>query len=141
MDIREILESLKNDKITIEQAEKEIKNNQYEDLGYAKIDHNRKQRTGASEVIFCQGKPNEFLTNIYTNIYKENGEVLGTRASIEQYELLKKDIPNIEYDNISKILKIEKKKEKVGCIAICTGGTADIPVAEEAARNSRVFWK
>lgn len=141
MDIREILEGLKNNKITIEQAEKEIKNNQYEDLGYAKIDHNRKQRTGASEVIFCQGKPNEFLTNIYTNIYKENGEVLGTRASTEQYELLKKEIPNIEYDNISKILKIEKRKEKVGNIAICTGGTADIPVAEEAARDSRIFWK
>ena len=139
MDIREILEGLKNNKITIEQAEKEIKNNQYEDLGYAKIDHNRKQRTGASEVIFCQGKPNEFLTNIYTNIYKENGEVLGTRASYEQYELLKKEIPNIEYDNISKILKIEKRKEKVGNIAICTGGTADIPVAEEAAQTAEFF--
>ena len=139
MDIREILENLKNNKITIEQAEKEIKNNQYEDLGYAKIDHNRKQRTGASEVIFCEGKPNEFLTKIYTNIYKENGEVLGTRASVEQYELLKKEIPNIEYDNISKILKIEKEKEKVGNIAICTGGTADIPVAEEAAQTAEFF--
>ena len=139
MEIKEILENLKENKISLEQAEKEIRNNQYEDLGYAKIDHNRKERAGVGEVVFCQGKPDEFLTKIYTTIYKENGEVLGTRASREQYELLKKSIPNIEYDNISKILKIEKQKERVGNIAICTGGTADIPVAEEAAQTAEFF--
>ena len=139
MEIKEILEKLQENKITIEQAEKEIKNNNYEDLGYAKIDHNRKERTGLSEVIFCQGKPDEFLSKIYTTIYNENGEVLGTRASNEQYELLKKDIPNIQYDNISKILKLEKEKDKLGYIAICTGGTADIPVAEEAAQTAEFF--
>ena len=139
MEIKEILENLKENKITIEQAEKEIKNNQYEDLGYAKIDHNRKERSGASEVVFCQGKPDEFLSKIYKTIYKEDGEVLGTRASKEQYELVKKEIPNVKYNNISKILKIEKEKEKVGNIVICTGGTSDIPVAEEAAETAEFF--
>lgn len=136
MDIKEILTKLEKNEISIEEAEKEIRNNQYEDLGYAKIDHNRKERVGASEVVFCQGKPDEFLTKIYSTIYKENGEVLGTRASKAQYELLKKDIPNIEYDPISKILKLEKDKKHIGNIAICTGGTADIPVAEEAAQTA-----
>lgn len=139
MEIKEILKQLKENNISIEQAEKEIKKNQYEDLGYAKIDHNRKERVGESEVVFCQGKPDEFLSKIYTTIYKEEGEVLGTRASVSQYELLKKDIPNISYDNISRILKIEKEKERVGNIAICTGGTADIPVAEEAAQTAQFF--
>lgn len=139
MEIKEILQKLQNNEISLEQAEKQIKNNQYEDLGYAKIDHNRKERIGASEVIFCQNKPNEFLSKIFTSIYKENGEVLGTRATKEQYELVKKEIPNIEYDNISRILKIEKPKEKVGNIVICTGGTADIPVAEEAAQTAEFF--
>ena len=139
MEIKDILNKLQNNEFTVEQAEKEIKNNQYEDLGYAKIDHNRKERVGAGEVIFCQGKPNEFLKKIYETIYKENGEVLGTRATKEQYELLKKDIPNIKYDNISRILKIVKEKDKIGNIAICTGGTADIPVAEEAAQTAEVF--
>ena len=72
-------------------------------------------------------------------IYKEDQEVLGTRATNEQYKLVKKDIPNVEYDNISRILKIEKKKDKVGNIVICTGGTADIPVAEEAAQTAEFF--
>ena len=139
MEIREILKQLKENKISIEQAEKEIQNNQYEDLGYAKIDHNRKERAGVGEVVFCQNKPDEFLSKIYTTIYKENGEVLGTRATTKQYELVKKEIPNVEYDNISKILKIEKDKTKLGNIAICSGGTADIPVAEEAAQTAEFF--
>ena len=136
MEIKEILEKLKENKMTIEEAEKEIKNNQYEDLGYAKIDHNRKERSGTSEVVFCQGKPDEFLSKIYKTIYKEDGEVLGTRASSKQYELVRKEIPYDKYNDISKILKIEKEKEKVGNIVICTGGTADIPVAEEAAETA-----
>ena len=139
MEIKEILENLKENKLSIEQAEKEIKNNQYEDLGFAKIDHNRKERIGVAEVIFCQNKPDEFISKIYNSIYKEDGEVLGTRASKEQYELVKKDIPNVEYDNISRILKIEKQKEKVGNIVVFTGGTADIPVAEEAAVTAEFF--
>lgn len=136
MEIKEILKKLQDKEISIEEAENEIRNNSYEDLGYAKIDHNRKERVGVPEVIFCQGKPDEFLTNIYKTIYKENGEVLGTRASKEQYELVKKEIPNVKYDKVSRLLKIEKEKEKVGNIAICTGGTADIPVAEEAAQTA-----
>lgn len=139
MDIKEILEKFQNNELTLEQAEKQIKNNNYEDLGYAKIDHNRKERTGESEVVFCQSKPDEFLTKIYQSIYQADGEVLGTRASKEQYELLKSTIPTIQYDNISRILKIEKVKEKVGKIAICTGGTADVPVAEEAAQTAEFF--
>ena len=139
MDIKEILEKFQNNELTLEQAEKQIKNNNYEDLGYAKIDHNRKERTGESEVVFCQSKPDEFLTKIYQSIYQADGEVLGTRASKEQYELLKASIPTIQYDKISRILKIEKVKEKVGKIAICTGGTADVPVAEEAAQTAEFF--
>ena len=140
MEIKEILEQLKDNKISIEDAEKRIKNYSFEDLGYAKIDHNRKERVGTSEVVFCQNKPNEYLSKIYKTIAKENGEVLGTRATKEQYELLKKDISNIEYDELSRILKIENKdKKRVGNIAICTAGTADIPVAEEAAKTAEFF--
>lgn len=139
MEIKEILRQLQNNEITVEQAEKEIKNNQYQDLGYAKIDHNRKERVGANEVVFCQGKQDKFLTEIFKAIYNENGEVMGTRATIQQYELLKRHIMGIEYDEVSRIIKVEKPKEKVGNISVCTGGTADIPVAEEAAQTAEFF--
>lgn len=139
MEIEEILQKFKSGNIDIEKAKEEIKNNQYEDLGYAKIDNNRKERTGIGEVVFCQSKPDEYLSKIYKTIYEKNGEVLGTRASIKQYELVKKDIPNIKYNEISKILKIEKEKEKLGNILVCTGGTADISVAEEASETVEFF--
>lgn len=79
------------------------------------------------------------MEKIFTSIYLENGEVLGTRASKEQYEYLKSKIPNVKYDSISRILKIEGSKNKVGNIVICTGGTSDIPVAEEAAQTAEFF--
>lgn len=84
-------------------------------------------------------KKDEFLIKILKSIYENDGEVLGTRANKHQYELLKKEIQNICYDDTSKILKIEKEKEKNGNIALCTGGTADIPVAEEAAQTAEFF--
>lgn len=139
MEIKEILRQLQDNEITVEQAEKEIKNNQYQDLGYAKIDHNRKERVGTNEVVFCQGKQDKFLIEIFKAIYNENGEVMGTRASLQQYELLKKHIIDVEYDEISRIIKIEKPKDKIGNISVCTGGTADIPVAEEAAQTAEFF--
>ena len=139
MEIEEVLQKFKSGNIDIDKVKEEIKNNQYEDLGYAKIDNNRKERTGIGEVVFCQSKPDEYLSKIYKTIYEKNGEVLGTRASIKQYELVKKDIPNIKYNEISKILKIEKEKEKLGNILVCTGGTADISVAEEASETAEFF--
>lgn len=139
MEIYDILNELKNDHISLEEAEEAIKKNQYEDLGYAKIDHNRKERSGNAEVVFCQGKPDRYLVEIYKRILDNDGEVFGTRASREQYELVRKSIPDISYHEIARTLKIEKKKELVGNIAVCTGGTADIPVAEEAAQTAEFF--
>lgn len=139
MTIYEILEKTKNGELSLEEGAAQIKKNQFEDLGYAKLDHNRKERSGNAEVVFCQGKPDHYLTTIFERILENNGEVLGTRASKEQYELVRKSIPDISYHEVARILKWEKKKDRVGNIAVCTGGTADIPVAEEAAQTAEFF--
>ena len=139
METREILEMLKEDKISIEEAESYFKRKPFEDMGYAKIDSHRKIRSGFGEVVFCSGKSDEHLVNIFKRIYEEDGEVMGTRASARQYELIKQTLPMVKYDEISKILMIEKEKEKVGNIVVCTAGTADIPVAEEAAVTAEYF--
>ena len=60
MEMNEILEKLQEGKISIQEAASKIRNNQYEDLGYAKIDHNRKERVGIGEVVFCQINPMNF---------------------------------------------------------------------------------
>lgn len=140
MEAREILEQVKAGKISIEDAEKFFKKQPFEELGYAKLDSHREIRSGFPEVIFCSGKPDEYLVSIYKKMYEANGEAFGTRAGVRQFELVREVIPGISYDEVSHILKIEKEgKERSGKIAVCTAGTADIPVAEEAAQTAEFF--
>jgi hypothetical protein len=141
MDAIKILESLKAGEISVAEAYNQLKLSPYEELGvYAKLDTHRELRSGFPEVIYCEGKPDEYLKHIFLKIYETNGEVFGTRASEGQYELIKEVIPQISYDKISRILKYEKpNKERAGMIAVCTAGTADIPVAEEAAQTAEYF--
>lgn len=121
-------------------SEKMSENASYEEMGFAKLDSNRLERQGFPEVIFCERKPDDFLVSIYKKMYEANGEVFGTRASEHQYELVKAEIPEISYDPVSRILKYEKPgKIRKGNVAVCTAGTADIPVAEEAAQTAEFF--
>lgn len=140
MTLQEILESVKSGSVSVEEAEKILKKESYEEMGYAKLDTSRRARTGFAEVIYCSNKADEHLMNIFERLYREDGEVFGTRASQYQYELVKEKFPQAEYDPVSRILKIEKKDKKlVGKIAVCSAGTADIPVAEEAAQTAEYF--
>lgn len=161
MDIHKLLEQVKNKEIDIAKAEELLKNLPYEDLGFAKLDHHRSLRSGFGEVVFCQGKSMEHLIKIYKSFYERDTNVLGTRASQEQYEKVKEILPMVKYDPISRILSIQKEEpkdnnitnkvqenienrqqeliSKQGFIAVCTGGTSDIPVAEEAAQTAEFF--
>ena len=123
MDIREILEKIKEGNLSVEEAEKLLRRQPFEDMGYAKVDTHRKVRSGFAEVIFCSGKADEHLLNIFGRIYSQEGEVMGTRASAEQYELLRGAYPEAVYDPLSKIVKIEKpEKTRNGLIAVCGCG-------------------
>lgn len=140
MDVKKILEQVSMGTLSPEKAGEMLKNLPYEDLGYAKLDLHRKLRSGFPETVYCQGKPDQYLADIFDTLYRENGEVMGTRATEQQYLLVKERIPGIIYDPVSRILKAEPEgKERKGCVAVCTGGTADIPVAEEAAQTAEFF--
>ena len=100
----------------------------------------RKVRSGCAEVIFCQGKADDHLLSIFSHLYEADGEVFGTRANEHQYALIREKFPQVSYDDKSHIIKIEKEdKTHIGSIAVCTAGTADIPVAEEAAQTAEYF--
>lgn len=140
MDVKEMLEQVKSGGISVEEAEKYFKRKPFEELGYAKLDSHREIRSGFPEVVFCSGKPDEYLTSIYQKLYEFNGEVFGTRADSHQYAVVREVLPNVVYDGISHILKIEsEEKERHGKVAVCSAGTADIPVAEEAAQTAEYF--
>lgn len=140
MDTREILEQLKSGKLSVEEAEGYLRRQPFEEMDYAKLDMHRKVRSGFAEVIFCSRKSDEHLLQIFQRLYEADGEVLGTRASEHQYELIRQKFPQVQYDPLSHIIKIEKQqKERIGNIAVCTAGTADISVAEEAAQTAEYF--
>lgn len=124
----------------MQEEKTQVNTDSYLDMGFAKLDVNRAERCGQAEVVFCSGKPDAFLTEIFEKLYEKNGEVLGTRATQEQFELVKKVIPNICYDPISHILRIQREdRNSFGNVVVCTAGTADIPVAEEAAQTAEFF--
>lgn len=140
MEAREILEQVKSGKISVDDAEKYFKKQPFEELGYAKLDSHREIRSGFPEVVFCSGKPDEYLKSIYQKLYELNGEVFGTRASLHQYNLVREVLPDIVYSEVSHILKLEAENKKhSGKIVVCSAGTADIPVAEEAAQTAEYF--
>lgn len=141
MTLEQLLTEVKNGAVSVEEAQRLLREGgTFEELGYAKLDTGRKARTGFAEGVYCQSKADGHLLPIFEKIYEAEGEVLGTRATAHQYELIKQRFPEVQYDAVSRILKLEKTgKEHIGKVAVCTAGTADIPVAEEAAQTAEYF--
>ena len=140
MDMREVLQQVKEGALSIEDAEQFFRRAPIEELGYAKLDIHRKWRSGFSEVVFCSGKSDAHLIHIFERLIHANGEVLGTRATPHQYEIVKSSFPTVRYDPLARVLIIEKKdKIRRGHVVVCTAGTADAPIAEEAAQTAEFF--
>ena len=140
MDSKTVLEAVQNGSMSIEEAERYFNRKAYEDMGYAKLDTYRELRSGFPEVIYCPNKPAAYLQAIYVRLLAEQGEVFGTRATPAQAELVRQVVPEIVYSPLAKTLKLEKpNKQREGLIAVCTAGTADVPVAEEAAQTAELF--
>ena len=135
MDIKNLLEKVKNGDIDIDLAIDKLKDLPYEDIGYANIDHHRQIRNGYPEVIYCEGKSDEHILGIIKRMNEKDSNILGTRCRKDTYEKIKNIYPNCEYEELSRILKIQNKPiENIGKgkIVVVTGGTSDIPVADEA---------
>jgi len=135
MDLRELLKDVKNNNIDIEYALDKLKNLPYEDLGYANVDHHRELRNGYPEVIYCEGKTDEHILGIIDKMNEKGSNILGTRCRKETFNKVKEVYKNAEYEELSKILQIQNHdivNIGKGKILILTGGTSDIPVADEA---------
>ncbi len=113
----------------------------YIELNFAKLDIDRTKRRGFSEAVFCECKTEEQLVKIFQAFKDSGSNVLGTRADKAKYNALKENFGDlISYNETAKVVKlIQKEPEKIGEIAICTGGTGDIPAAEEAAETAEFY--
>ena len=131
-DTRKILEEVKAGKVSVDEALLALKKQPFEDIGYAKIDLHRGIRQGAPEVIYGAGKTPEQIAGILKTI-------LITRIDKDKYEALAPDF-DIRYYEEARIgiAGQIKKPDGIGKIVVATGGTSDIPVAEEAALTAEV---
>ncbi|MDO4536028.1 MAG: nickel pincer cofactor biosynthesis protein LarB [Clostridium perfringens] len=139
--LKEILELIKNDNISIDDGVEKLAELPFTDLGYAKIDNHRALRVGYPEIIYCAGKTIDQVVGIVKNMSLGNSNILGTRASREMYEEVLKICPEAKYNELAKTITVEKEviKKTDSYIAIVTAGTSDIPVAEEAAITAEIF--
>ncbi len=134
-DIRALLQSVQDGSVSVDEALLQLKQQPFADLGFAKVDLHRKVRQGANEVIYGAGKTPEQITGILDTMAK-NGQanVLITRLDPEKAAAVQKKVP-LTYYETAKIGVVGQMAAPggIGTIVVATGGTSDIPVAEEAA--------
>lgn len=105
------------------------------DIGFARVDTDRKRRCGVPEVIYCQGKTPKEIVGITKTLYAAEGLVLGTRISKEQFRSVAKAFPKARYHERARCFTLEKKPlpKMRHTVGVLCAGTSDLPVAEEAA--------
>ena len=140
-ELKKLLDGIKDGTVSVDDAMLKIKTAPFEDLGYAKLDHHRGIRQGVAEVIYGAGKTPEQIVGIAENMLKNGQEtVLITRMSEEAAEMAEKSLP-FNYHKLSRIGIVGKMPEPDtdSSIVIATGGTSDMPVAEEAALTAEAL--
>jgi hypothetical protein len=133
-DLRALLEKVAAGEETIEGAVTALRSLPYEDLEYATLDHHRSLRWGFPEVIFCQGKTPEQVAGIAARLAAQGPRLLGTRATPEQYEAARAEVPGLRYHQLARCLWLDREPERPrhpGVVAVAAG-TSDLPVLEEA---------
>lgn len=139
--LRELLLQVASGEVSCDKAMEQLKSLPYEDMGFAKVDLHRELRTGFPEVIFGQGKTPQQIAEIFQVLAeKTDGNILATRCSEEAYQQVLAHVPNAVYHSIARaIYRRTSESEPVGRIAVVSAGTADMPVAEEAALTAELM--
>ena len=139
-EIRTLLEKVKNGTVSVDDAALQLKKAPFEDLGYAKVDLHRAVRQGAAEVIYGAGKTPEQIAGIAARMHSRGvSPILITRLSAGAAAEVAKAVP-LNYRAEAKLGIVGNIPEPTGSgtVVVATGGTSDIPVAEEAAVTAEV---
>jgi len=131
--LTKIMEQFDKGKIDIFTALAQISNsNGIENIGFARIDHDRKSRCGFPEFIYGASKTIEQLCKIVPTLIKKQSPVLVTRLDADKGKALKKKFPQGEFDELARVFIIRQKSQKHGNVVVLTAGTSDLNVALEA---------
>ncbi len=139
--IRELLESVRGGRQSIDEAVARLRAMPFEDLGFAKVDHHRSIRCGFPEVIYCEGKSAAQVAEIFTACARSEVNVIATRAKREVFDAVVKTHMKAEYNDAARTITL-RQRERVpssGTIAVVCAGTSDLPVAEEARLTCEIM--
>jgi pyridinium-3,5-biscarboxylic acid mononucleotide synthase len=132
--LRRLLEAVGDKRVSVEEAVERLRTLPYEDLGFARVDHHRALRGGAPEAIFCQGKTPAQVVAIAERLAAHHPNVLATRASEAVVAaIVASGLPHRHHAEAHLVIVRPEPAEGIGLIVVAAAGTADIPVAEEAA--------
>jgi NCAIR mutase (PurE)-related protein len=134
--VKELLQAVQAGELTVDEAVDQLRTLPFADIGQAVVDHHRALRTGFPEVVLGQGKSAEQIAAIVVELARTGGNVLVTRVGQEVAPIVQAQVPDLEYRSTARCLVLIQEKVEprgTGSIAVVTAGTADIPVAEEAA--------
>lgn len=137
--LRALLEDVRSGHLTPEAAQERLlqvlSQQPYEDLGFARVDHQRNTRQGFPEVVFGQGKTAAQVAAIAARIAAAEHTVLVTRTTREAYQAVLEQLPGAVYHELARCITFDRHKAPRGrgTILVAAAGTADLPVAEEAA--------
>jgi pyridinium-3,5-biscarboxylic acid mononucleotide synthase len=143
--IRALLDDVRSGTLTPEAAQERLfqvlSQQPYEDLGFARVDHQRNTRQGFPEVVFGQGKTAAQIAAIAARIAGAGHTVLVTRTTPDAHEAVLKELPGAVYHELARCITFDRHKAPGGrgTIVIAAAGTADLPVAEEAAVTAEVM--
>lgn len=139
--IKKLLESVQSGQIDVEGALEKFRALPYDDLGFAKIDTHRAMRRGFPEVIFCEGKTVFQVSEIVRRMLDHSDIILGMRASEAVYKGVLEVTDRVEYNASARAIIVGQKPEPQtkGTVLVISAGTADMPVAEEAAITAEVM--
>lgn len=139
--LKRLLEDVRRGKTTPAAALERLRHLPFEDLGHSTVDRHRALRQGYPEVIFCQGKTVEEIEEIAARICATGENLLATRASEETYRRIRARFPDAVYHRRARAVTLERHRLKRprGFIAVVSAGTADGPVAEEAAITAEIM--
>ena len=139
--LKELLSQVRAGSLNVEDAYQELRELPYQDLGFAKIDHHRHLRSGFPEVIFCQGKTEDQICSIFAALVANNKVVLATRAEEAVFQKVQELFPDVQYYPLARCLVWGSPlaPRKKGKVLVVSAGTADQPVAEEAAVVAEVM--
>ncbi len=138
-----LLQQVRTGRLSIEEALERLRSLPYEDLGFAKIDHHRTLRKGFPEVVYCEGKTPRQVTQIIGRLAAHGGVVLASRASAEVYQAVAAHFPKARYEETARMIVLGKpaRAARTKPIVIVSAGTADMPVAEEAAATAEAMGR